>query len=226
MRMLIVEDDHRLNELLRRYLVEQGYAVDACFDGKDGLESASMTDYDAIILDVMLPTLDGFALCRELRRRKVNSPILMLTARDALDDRVMGLDSGADDYLTKPFALREVGARLRALTRRQSSRSPELAVADLTINPATHEVRRAGRSIVLNAREYAVLEYLARSSGRIVTRSMLAEHVWNYDDQPFSNIIDVYISRLRRKVDDDYAIKLLETVRGVGYRLHAPEKGA
>ena len=223
MRILIIEDDYRLNELLRRYLVDQGYAVDTCSDGEAGLDYASQTDYDAIILDIIQPAFDSFAVCRELRRQQIDAPVLLLTARASLDDRVNGLDSGADDYLTKPFALRELGARLRALTRRQISRSPELTVADLIITPATHEVRRGGRLVAMNRREYAILEYLARSADRIVTRSMIAEHVWNYEDQPLSNIVDVYISRIRRKVDDDCAVKLLETVRGVGYRLHAPD---
>jgi DNA-binding response OmpR family regulator len=150
----------------------------------------------------------------------------MLTARDSIDDRVQGLDSGADDYLVKPFALRELSARLRALVRRQGERSPELTVADLVINPATHEVRRAGQEVRLNPREYAILEYLARNTRRIVTRVMLLEHVWNYDDQPFSNIVDVYIGRIRRKIDNPYPVKLLETVRGVGYRLHIPAEVA
>ncbi len=224
MRVLIVEDDRKINEAMRRYLTEQSYAVDVAFDGKEGLETARCTPYDVIVLDLMLPLVDGFSVCRELRRLRVNTPVLMLTARDSIDDRVDGLDSGADDYLIKPFALRELSARLRALIRRQITRQPEITVADLLINTATHQVRRAGRKIELNGKEYAVLEYLALNKGRIVSRSLLEEHVWSYDFQPSSNIVDVYIARIRRRIDDDHAVKLLETVRGVGYRLQVPDE--
>lgn len=224
MRVLIVEDDHQINEAIRRYLTQQSYAVDVAFDGKEGLEAARLAPYDVIVLDVMLPLMDGFNVCRELRRLRINIPVLMLTARDSVDDRVDGLDSGADDYLLKPFALRELSARLRALIRRQTTRHPEIVVADLLINTATHEVRRAGGKVELNTKEYAVLEYLALNKGRIVSRSLLEEHVWSYDFQPSSNIVDVYIARIRRRIDDDHAIKLLETVRGVGYRLQVPDE--
>ncbi len=226
MRILLVEDDRKMNELVRRYLSDVGYAVDTAFDGQAALEQAQFSDYDALILDLLLPRLDGFSVCRELRRLGSMVPILMLTARDEVDDRVNGLDSGADDYLVKPFALRELTARLRALVRRRTERRPQLVVADLTINPATREVWRGDQRIDLNPKEYAVLEHLARHHGQIITRSGLEEHVWSYDHQPLSNTVDVHIGRLRRKIDDDYPRKLLETVRGVGYRLRDPGENA
>lgn len=224
MRVLIVEDDERISGVLRRYLGEHSYAVDVAAAGREGLESAQMVDYDVIILDVMLPGMDGFAVCRELRRQHINTPVLMLTARDAVTDRVSGLDSGADDYLTKPFALGELAARIRALARRRSGRNPLLTIADLSINTVTREVQRGGKPIELSTREYVILEHLARNLGKIVTRANLEEHIWNQELQPNSNIVDVYVARIRRKLDDDQDLKLLETVRGVGYRLRLPQE--
>ncbi len=224
MRILIVEDDQRISGVLRRYLTEHSYAVDVAFDGVEGLEAARSVGYDAIILDVMLPRMDGFAVCRELRNRRVNTPVLMLTARDSVTDRIGGLDSGADDYLVKPFALSELSARIRALTRRQRGRKPQIIIADLVIDTITRDVHRAGKVIDLGAKEYAILEYLARNPGKLITRANLEEHIWNEELQPNSNIVDVYIARIRRKLDDDHAVKLLETVRGAGYRLRAPSE--
>jgi DNA-binding response OmpR family regulator len=193
------------------------------YDGRQGQEYAELTPYDAIILDVLLPEQDGVTLCRTLRRQQVNAPILMLTALDALEHRVRGLDSGADDYLVKPFEFRELTARLRALMRRTSSQKGEwLEIADLAANPGTHEVSRAGRPVELTAKEFAVLECLLRHQSRIVSRDTLEQHVWSYDFVGTSNVVDVYIRRLRRKVDDPHETKLIQTVRGAGYRLHDP----
>ena len=220
MRILIVEDNRRLNRALATCLTDHGYAVDAVYDGREGQEFAGATAYDAIILDVMLPDQDGFEVCRALRRQRVTTPILMLTARDAVEDRVRGLDSGADDYLVKPFALPELLARLRALLRREApQKGGQLELADLVADPATHEVRRAGQPIALTAKEFAVLECFLRHPDRIVTREMVERQVWNYDFSGGSNVVDVYVRRLRRKIDDPFGAKLIQTVRGVGYRL-------
>ncbi|MFZ0530068.1 MAG: response regulator transcription factor [Propionicimonas sp.] len=221
MRVLIVEDDRRISAYVKRGLEEQGYAVDAVFSGRDALYWAGSTPYDLILLDVLLPGLDGFTVCRELRRRGTRIPILMLTARDSVDDRVAGLDAGADDYLVKPFALKELLARLRALTRRGDSGDgrPVLRVADLSMDTNTHRVSRGDRPIELTAKEYAVLECFLREPERVLTRTAIAEHVWSYDALNQSNVVDVYIRNLRRKVDDGHDLKLIQTVRGSGYRL-------
>jgi DNA-binding response OmpR family regulator len=219
-RILLVEDNRRLNNSLKTSLVDDGYAVDSAYDGEDGEELAGIYPYDAIILDIMLPRKDGLDVCRALRRRRNNTPILLLTARDTVEDRVVGLDSGADDYLVKPFAIEELRARLRALLRREASdKSNILTVADLTLDPATHHVERAGRSIELTAKEFALLEYFMRNAGRVISREMAESHIWSYDFQATSNVVDVYIRRLRRKIDEPFSPKLLETLRGVGYRL-------
>jgi DNA-binding response OmpR family regulator len=202
--------------------MDDGYAVDAAFDGQEGQEFAELTPYDAIILDVMLPVKDGLAVCRALRQQRINTPVIMLTARDAVEDRVQGLDSGADDYLIKPFAIDELRARLRALLRRDApARSGQIEVGDLTIDPATHRVKRSGHAIELTAKEFALLEYFARNPDQIITREMAESHIWSYDFNGSSNVVDVYVRRLRRKIDDPFEVKLLETVRGVGYRLAA-----
>jgi DNA-binding response OmpR family regulator len=222
MRILLVEDNRQLNNSLRLSLVDDGYAVDVAFDGVEGEELAEITPYDLIILDIMLPKKNGLDVCRSLRNQRVNSPILMLTARDALEDRVAGLDSGADDYLVKPFALEELRARMRALLRRESSnRSGMLEVDNLTLDPATHFVQRGGSPVELTSKEYALLEYMMRNPNRLITREMAESHVWSYDYDGASNVVDVYIRRLRRKIDDPYKRKLIETVRGAGYRLRA-----
>jgi len=223
MRILLVEDNRRLSESLRATLADDGYAVDAAYDGVEGEEMASFTPYDVIILDVLLPKRDGVEVCRSLRNQRVSTPILMLTARDGLDDRVLGLDSGADDYLVKPFEVPELRARLRALMRRESGRkSGDLQVADLRMDPATHDAWRGDRPLDLTAKEFSLLEYLMRNANRLVTREMVVAHLWDYDQMVVSNVVDVHIRRLRRKVDDPYELKLIETVRGAGYRLRAP----
>jgi DNA-binding response OmpR family regulator len=219
-RILVVEDNRRLNAALKSCLEDEAYAVDSAYNGQEGLDYAEAAPYDAIILDVMLPLKDGLEVCRVLRRRRVNVPIIMLTARDAVEDRVRGLDSGADDYLVKPFALSELHARLRALLRRQSAqRSGLIELDDLTLDPASHEVTRAGQAIELTAREYALLDYFARHPNQIITREMAEAHIWSYDYEGGSNVVDVYVRRLRRKIDDPFPTKLIATVRGVGYRL-------
>jgi two-component system, OmpR family, copper resistance phosphate regulon response regulator CusR len=224
LRVLLVEDNRRLSESLRRSLADEGYAVDAAYDGEEGGAMGQETPYDAIIMDVMLPRRDGVETCRALRSRGVNTPIIMLTARDAVEDRIEGLDSGADDYLVKPFALGELCARLRALMRREApDRRSVLAVADLTADPATHFVERAGRAVTLTAREFALLEYFMRHANRVITREMVETHIWNYDFECTSNVVDVYVRRLRRKIDDPFEVKLLETIRGAGYRLRDPQ---
>ncbi|MDB5056916.1 MAG: response regulator transcription factor [Chloroflexi bacterium] len=224
MRLLLVEDDHRLNHALSMSLSEEGYAVDRAFDGIEGQELAESTGYDAIILDVLLPRKDGLEVCRSLRQHKVNAPILLLTARDAVADRVRGLDSGADDYLVKPFALHELLARLRALLRRGASqKSGVLIVGDLYADPATHHVEREGRRIPVTAREFALLEYFMRHPNQVLSRAQFEQHLWNYSAITASNVVDASVRRLRRKVDDPFAEKLLETVYGVGYRLKTPE---
>ena len=220
MRILLIEDNRRLNTSLKMSLLDDGYAVDAAFDGQEGQDFAELTPYDAIILDVMLPVKDGLEVCRELRRQRINTPIIMLTARDAVEDRIQGLDSGADDYLVKPFAIDELRARLRALLRRDApSKSGQIEIGDLLIDPATHRVERCGRSITLTAKEYALLEYFARHPDQIITREMAENHIWSYEFNGTSNVVDVYVRRLRRKIDDPFETRLFETVRGVGYRL-------
>jgi DNA-binding response OmpR family regulator len=208
---------------LKTGLEEDGYAVDATFDGEEGESYALAAPYDLIILDVMLPKKDGFVLCHDLRQQRVASPILMLTARDTVDDRVQGLDSGADDYLVKPFSMNELRARLRALLRRNTpEKIAVLQSGDLTLDPASHQVERGGQPINLTPREYAILEYLLRHPNQILTREMFEAHVWDFDFVSGSNVVDVYIRRLRRKIDDPYPLKVLETVRGIGYRLVRP----
>ncbi len=224
MRILIIEDDFHMNQALKKSLVEEGYAIDAVYDGVEGEMYAEGTTYDAIILDVMLPRKDGIAVCRSLRQRHVTTPILMLTARDTIEDRVQGLDSGADDYLVKPFALHELLARLRALLRRASpQKSGLLVTGSLVINPATHEVMRGNEPIKLNAKEFALLEYFMRHPNQVLKREMIENHIWSYDFISTSNVVDVYVRRLRRKIDDPFPEKLLETIYGLGYRLRICE---
>ncbi len=219
-RILVIEDNRQLNDSLRLSLARAGYAVDAAFDGLEGEELALLAPYDAIILDIMLPGKDGLAVCRELRRRKLSAPVLMLTARDTIDDRVTGLDSGADDYLVKPFATRELLARLRALLRRASEeKSGLLQVTDLTLDPASRRVERAGQLIALSAREFTLLEFFMRHPDRVVTRAAVQDHLWSFESVSNANTIDVYVRRLRLNLDDPFPLKLIETVRGVGYRL-------
>jgi len=225
MRVLLVEDEHKISAYVKRGLEEAGYAVDAVFNGQDALDWAMSAQYDLIILDVMLPIKDGLTVCRELRRAGDSTPVLILTARDTVDDRVAGLDAGADDYLVKPFAMKELLARLRALTRRASDqpKSPVMKFADLSLNTLTRQVFRNGRLIPLAAKEFAVLECLLREPERVLTRTQIAEHVWNYETFNQSNVVDVYIRNLRRKIDDPCDQKLIQTMRGVGYCLSLNE---
>jgi two-component system, OmpR family, response regulator len=219
-RLLLVEDDAKLARAVGRGLRHEGYAVDVVGDGDAALMQAAVWDYDAIVLDVMLPNRDGFEVCRMLRERDCWAPILMLTARGQLDDRIRGLDVGADDYLIKPFDFGELLARLRALVRRAPAQRPvRLEVGDLVVDPATHEVARAGVSVALTAREFAVLEYLARHAGEAVTRASLLDHVWDEHFQGSTNIVDVYVGYLRRKLELPFGRPLIRTIRGVGYAL-------
>lgn len=218
MRLLIVEDEQQIAAFLERGLKEEGYAVDVVYNGHDAIDWALAVEYDGLVLDVMLPGRDGYAVCRELRERGLKTPILMLTARDAVDDRVTGLDVGADDYLIKPFAFKELVARLRAVTRRQSeTRSNELRVADLTLNTLAHTAQRGERRIELTTKEYNLLEFLMRNPNRVLTRTQIAEHVWNLDFVSESNLVDVYVRYLRRKLDEGFDQKLIKTIRGSGY---------
>jgi heavy metal response regulator len=222
MRILLVEDDQRIARFVSQALREQAYAVDATADGDDALYKVAVNDYDAVVLDVMIPGRDGFEVCRELRASGSNVPVIMLTARDSVRDRVEGLDTGADDYLTKPFEVAELLARLRALLRRgHVVHNALISVADLVIDTRAHAVTRGGRKIELTAKEYALLEYLARERGRVLSRSEIAEHVWDENFDPLSNLIDVNINRLRRKIDDGFAVPLIHTRRGEGYMLAA-----
>jgi DNA-binding response OmpR family regulator len=228
MHVLIVEDERRIAAYVKRGLEEEGYAVDVAHDGREALDWAGGVPFDVIVLDLLLPGLDGLTVCRQLRARGVKTPILMLTARDGVDDRVAGLDAGADDYLVKPFALKELLARLRALTRRADDqpRTSVLKIADLSLDTLTHRVMRGGVRVGLTAKEMAVLECLLREPERVLTRTQIAEHVWNYDVFNHSNVVDVYIRNLRRKLDDGAALKLIHTVRGAGYRLSAEQDDA
>ena len=229
MRLLLVEDDTTLSDMLARSLREQGYAVDVSHDGTDAIFQASVNEYDALILDVTLPKQSGIEVSRALRAKGHATPILMLTARDGVSDRVTGLDAGADDYLVKPFELDELYARLRALLRRMPALLPTtLTVDDLVIDTRGQDVARAGRRIPLTTKEYVMLEYLARNAGRVIGRAELCEHVWDANHDPFSNAIEVYINRLRKKVDDAGGTPLIHTRRGAGYLLSAEggERGA
>jgi DNA-binding response OmpR family regulator len=222
MRVLVVEDDVQLNRIIVRGLTEEGYAVDTAENGLDGQHLAELNPYDLIVLDWMLPGKSGLEICRVLRHRESAIPVLMLTARDAVSDRVSGLDSGADDYLTKPFAFDELLARLRALLRRQSSSKTNLLeVGDLKLDVATHQVQRAGQTIELTTKEFSLLEYFMRHPGIVLSKQVIEEHAWNNEFSSASNLIEVYIRRLRRKLDEPFeqGHKLFETIKGAGYRL-------
>jgi DNA-binding response OmpR family regulator len=223
MRILVVEDESRIADFLSRGLVSAGYAVDVAATGGSAIDMIHSTDYDLVILDLGLPDVDGLTVLQKIRNRKVSPPVLILSARDAVDDRVKGLEGGADDYLVKPFAIQELRARLRALLRRElPHKTDRLAVADLSLDPAAHAVTRGGQAIGLTAREFALLEYFMRNPDCLITRQMAEDHVWSYDFLGGSNVVDVYVRRLRRKIDDPFAVKLIETVRGAGYRLCRP----
>jgi DNA-binding response OmpR family regulator len=224
MRVLLVEDDPGVQRFVVKGLREQAYAVDTATDGNEALYQVEVNSYDVIVLDVMIPGVDGFQVCRNLRKAGHRIPILMLTARDSVEDRVAGLDHGADDYLTKPFEFRELLARLRALLRRSGDLRPgKIEVADLIVDTAAQSAKRGNQSIVLTQKEYALLEFLARNAGRVVGRAEIAEHVWDESFDPFSNLIEVYVNRLRRKIDVPNKAALLHTRRGAGYMLGPAE---
>lgn len=224
MRILVIEDEPKVASFVQRALEEESYAVDLCTEGQEGLGWAVSGCHDLIILDLMLPGLPGLELLRRLRQEKIKTPVLILTARTQVNQRVQGLDAGADDYLTKPFAIEELLARVRALLRRGSGDAAGLLqVDDLVLNPATREVTRGGKRIDLTTKEYALLEYFMRNIGRVVTRPMIAEHVWSLDFDTFTNVIDVYVNYLRNKIDRGHSHKLIQTVRGSGYMLRCDE---
>ena len=226
MRVLVVEDEKKTAAFIRKALQAEGFAVDVCHNGAEALAAPRATPYDAIVLDIMLPGRDGLSVLRQWRGQHQTTPVLLLSARGEVNERVEGLDSGADDYLPKPFELVELIARVRALTRRGTeNRSPVLKVADLTLDTITHQAQRGNQSIELTSREYRLLEYLMRSAGRLCGRMMLLEKVWDYDFDPGTNLVDVYIKRLREKIDAPFEPKLLHTVRGTGYVLREESAG-
>ena len=219
MYILVVEDERRLAQVVRKVLEEEGHTVDVAHDGEEGLAMAMDGSHDVVVLDVLLPGIDGFEVCRSLRASRVDTPVLLLTALDAVEDRVRGLDAGADDYLPKPFAFQELLARLRALGRRRvQAREPDqLQTADLMLDLRRRRAVRDGRTIDLSPKEFALLEFLMRNQGRVVTRTQILDHVWGYDYSPDSNLVDVYVTYLRRKIDRGHGQKLIRTVRGAGY---------
>lgn len=220
MRILVVEDEKKIADFIKRGLKEEGYAVDAAYDGEEGRLLAKTNTYDLILLDLMLPKLDGISLCKSLRSEGFASPIIMITAKDTVEDKVAGLDSGADDYITKPFAFEELLARIRAIFRKKDAKAANiLKVDDLVLDPVTHKVTRAGVEVTLTTKEYALLEYMMRNVGKVITRTMISEHVWDADFDTFTNVIDVYINYLRKKIDIGKGKKLINTVRGRGYVL-------
>jgi heavy metal response regulator len=224
MRILVIEDEKKMASFIRRGLEEEGAAVDLAYDGEEGLFQASTARYDLVILDITLPRLDGFEVCRRLRDGRVSTPILLLTARDSVEMKVRGLDSGADDYLTKPFAFAELLARIRAITRRNRNEvTLRLQVGDLTLDPLTRRVSRAGKAIELTSKEFALLECFMRHPDQVLSRTILAEKVWNESFDAFTNVIDVYVNYLRNKVDRSFSPRLIHTVRGAGYVLRNPE---
>lgn len=224
MRILVIEDDRKIASFVVKGLKEAGFAVDHADNGKDGLDLALSTSYDLAVVDVMLPKLDGLSVIEELRRRQVRTPVIILSAKRSVDDRVKGLQSGSDDYLTKPFFFAELLARVQALLRRVSpgAEGSSLVVGDLSLDLLTRECVRSGRKIELQPREFTLLEYLMRNVNRVLTKTLMIEHVWGYNFDPQTNVVDVLISRLRNKVDRDFEIKLIHTIRGVGYALKAP----
>ena len=220
MRILIIEDEERLSKMIQKGLISQGFAIDMAFDGQEGQYLAETENYDLIILDLMLPKIDGLTICRYLRQKQIKTPILILTAKSQVEDRVSGLDSGADDYLVKPFAFAELRSRINALIRRSSEKvSPLLQISDLELDPLKHIVRRSGKNIKLTPKEFSILEYLMNHAGEVVSRTMVTEHVWDYNYDNLSNIVDVFVASLRRKIDKDAPIKLIHTIHGVGYKV-------
>jgi len=222
MRILVVEDERKVASFIRQGLGEEGYAVDVASNGEEGLAMARDGVHDLIILDIGLPKMNGLQVLQELRRRKVTTPVLLLTVRATIEDKVLGLDAGADDYLTKPFAFQELVARVRALLRRRTEGGPAvLQFADLTLDPARHTAFRGGQKIDLTAKEFALLDYFMRNPRRVLTRTMIIEHVWDYDFDTGTNVVDVYVNYLRKKIDSDREPKLIHTIRGVGYVMKA-----
>lgn len=220
MRILVIEDEKKIADFIKRGLKEEGYAVDAAVDGEQGYFLAKTNDYDLILLDLMIPKMDGVSLCKRLRADKITTPVIMLTAKDTVQDKVQGLDAGADDYLAKPFAFEELLARIRAILRKKTEQAAtKLRVDDLVLDLAAHKAARGGKDIELTAKEYSLLEYLMRNAGAVVTRTMISEHVWDIDFDTFTNVIDVYINYLRNKIDTGHKKKLIQTIRGRGYTL-------
>ena len=226
MRILVAEDERDMNRIICRKLKAEGYGVDSCFDGGETIDYINMTSYDLILLDIMMPVKNGYEVLKEIRKNGNKTPVLFLTAKDTVEDKVNGLNLGADDYIVKPFHFEELMARIRAVIRRNYGETTNiLKIADLTLNTASHSVQRGGKDIELSAKEFAILEYMMQNKGIVLTREKLEEHIWNYDYQGASNMIDVYIRYIRLKVDKDFETKLIHTVRGVGYVLKEKEKG-
>ncbi|TDJ51593.1 MAG: response regulator transcription factor [Nitrospina sp.] len=220
MRILVIEDEKKVAGFIKKGMEEETYAVDVAVDGEEGLAMAEVNQYDLIILDLMLPKIDGLEVLTRCREKKINTPILLLTAKDSVEDKVTGLNKGADDYLTKPFAFSELLARSRSLLRRgQGEAKTVLKLADLSLDMVSHKVNRNGEEVELTGKEYSLLEYFMRNQSKVLTRTMIAEHVWDYNFDTFTNVIDVYINHLRKKIDKDHPKKLLHTLRGVGYVL-------
>lgn len=220
MRVLIIEDERRLSNVVKKGLVEEGFAVDQAFDGEEGLYLGESESYDLIILDVMLPKIDGFSVCRNIRSKKISTPILMLTAKMRVEDKVIGLDVGADDYLTKPFAFSELKARIQALLRRSHNQTETtLRVENLEVDPVKHVAKRDNKVISLTPKEFSILEFILRHKGEVITRTQITEHVWDYNFDALSNVVDVFIATLRKKVDSGFTIKLIHTIHGVGYTI-------
>jgi len=220
MTILVVEDEIKITRFIKKGLEMEHYTVEIAYDGKEALEKAEINNYDLIILDIMLPEMDGIEVCKKLREAKIETPIIMLTAKNTVEDRIKGLDAGADDYLVKPFSFGELLARIRALLRREKTvKSTKLQVGDLTLNPATHEIFRGNKEISLSSKEYRLLDYMMRRPGHVCTRTMIGEHIWGYNFKDDSNVIDVYISYLRRKIDNGFKARLIHTVRDVGYKI-------
>ena len=222
MRLLVVEDEIHLLNIIKKRLVKEHYSVDTCSDGEEAMEFIRMAPYDGIVLDIMLPGKDGLSILKEMRKEGNYTPVLLLTARDSIDDRVKGLDTGADDYLVKPFAFEELLARIRVMLRKHGEIKPQeeiFTVGDLTVNCKSHEVQRGGKIIDLSSKEFALLQYLIRNKGKVLSRDQIEQHIWDYDYMGSSNMIDVYIRYLRKKVDEPFGKKLIQTVRGAGYVL-------
>jgi DNA-binding response OmpR family regulator len=225
LRLLVVEDEPSLLSIITKRLKEEGYGVDSAKDGREGENYITSAEYDCIILDIMIPFQDGLTLLRKIRAKNISAPVLLLTAKDSIDDRVTGLDSGADDYLVKPFSFDELLARVRAMLRRhKDKKNTVLSVGDLEMDTITREVQRGGKAIELTSKEYSILEYFLRNKNRVLTKSQIAEHVWNYDFEYNSNIVEVYVRYLRRKMDEEFKNKLIHTIRGGGYVIKDKEK--